>query len=375
MLIPLYKIDVGMAYLYAFFILLGVATLAAFRHRSKSQRLGVNHGTQVQVEKPREPTGRQIATSHSAAESNLNWKDVDPVKFRPFKSTYYITMALQASAPSELILIDNNYEKRVLERRKTMQDHKSTVMGAIPAGHNAVRELYSFLLAEYLPGRYPSMFSLEQDGTVFRNHVTHSTFSTTPPADPLEAFKVIGETVEDDVFLLKETDEGHLSVAFLCCHPAGFDPSTKLGKLLKDIHTPVPSYDKIGPSMERFFSKIKVGQFVKRQNWSITTQDKLYTPSGTHIYDKDDFQADEKVDIDQVRLRVELQTLTRLPKTGAVIFPFKTYMYPLKDIKDEGLGPQLVEAIEGLQKGNAPGMFKYKGAVRWGKSVCEYLKA
>lgn len=109
--------------------------------------------------------------------------------------------------------------------------------------------------------------------------------------------------------------------------------------------------------------------------WSITTQDKLYTPSGTHIYDKDDFQADEKVDIDQVRLRVELQTLTRLPKTGAVIFPFKTYMYPLKDIKDEGLGPQLVEAIEGLQKGNAPGMFKYKGAVRWGKSVCEYLKA
>lgn len=38
-LIPLYKIDVGMAYLYAFFILLGVATLAAFRHRSKSQRL------------------------------------------------------------------------------------------------------------------------------------------------------------------------------------------------------------------------------------------------------------------------------------------------------------------------------------------------
>ena len=62
---------------------------------------------------------------------------------------------------------------------------------------------------------------------------------------------------------------------------------------------------------------------------------------------------------------MELQTLTRLPKTRAIIFPFKTYLYPLEDIKDEGLGPQLIEAIEGLQKGNAPGMFKYKGAVRW----------
>lgn len=72
---------------------------------------------------------------------------------------------------------------------------------------------------------------------------------------------------------------------------------------------------------------------------------------------------------------MELQTLTRLPKTGAVIFPFKTYLYPLKEIKEEGLGPQLIEAIEGLGKGNAPGMFKYKGAVRWGKAVCDYLRA
>jgi hypothetical protein len=149
-----------------------------------------------------------------------------------------------------------------------MKDHQSTVMGAIQAGHDAVSELYSYLLAEYLPQRYPSMFSLEQDGAIFRNQVTDRAFPTAPPADPLDAFKIIGETVEDDVFLLKETDEGHVAVAFLCCHPAGFDPSTKLGRLLKEIHEPVPSYEKIGPSMERFFSKIEVGRFVKRLNVS-----------------------------------------------------------------------------------------------------------
>lgn len=164
--------------------------------------------------------------------------------------------------------MDSKYEERVLERRKIMAEHQSTVMGAIPAGHDAVRELYSYLLPEYLPQRYPSMFVLEHDGAIFRNHVTNRTFPTEPPADPRAALKVIGETVEDDVFLLKETDEGHLSVAFLCCHPAGFDPSTKLGKLLKDIHAPVPSYEKIGPSMERFFSRIEAGRFVKRLNVS-----------------------------------------------------------------------------------------------------------
>lgn len=108
--------------------------------------------------------------------------------------------------------------------------------------------------------------------------------------------------------------------------------------------------------------------------WSITTEPKLFAPKGSHIYVNDDFQPDENVEIDQARLRVELQTLTRLRKTGAILFAFKTYMYQLKDIKDEGLGPQLADAIEGLKSGNAPGMWKYKGAVRWGKSVCEFLR-
>ena len=84
--------------------------------------------------------------------------------------------------------------------------------------------------------------------------------------------KVIGETIEDDIFLLHQTPEGHRCVAFLCCFPSGFDPSTKLGKVLKDIHAPVPSYEKIGASMERFFSRLEVGKSVKRVNvgvWSM----------------------------------------------------------------------------------------------------------
>jgi len=50
-------------------------------------------------------------------------------------------------------------------------------------------------------------------------------------------------------------------------------------------------------------------------------------------------------------------------------------MYPVMEVKKEGLGPLLADAIEGLRSGNAPGMWTYKGAVRWGQSVCEYLRA
>jgi len=74
-------------------------------------------------------------------------------------------------------------------------------------------------------------------------------------------------------------------------------------------------------------------------------------------------------------MRVELQTLSRLPKTRTLLFSFKTYQYPVSMIKEEGLGPQLADAIEGLKQGNAPGMWVYKGGVRWGKSVARYLRS
>lgn len=86
-------------------------------------------------------------------------------------------------------------------------------------------------------------------------------------------------------------------------------------------------------------------------------------------------EEDQPIDCTNAFARIERQTLSRLPDTHTVMFSFKTYLYPLRAIKAEGLGPQLADSIDGLKNGNAPGMWRYKGAVRWGKSVCEYLRA
>lgn len=199
---------------------------------------------------------------------NFDWRAKKPLAFRPFKPVYHITMAVQNSSPADLIVIDQNYEDRVLERRHLMDKHPNIVVGAIPRGRAAVEELYSFLLLDYLPQRFPTMFSVSSNGKTFYNGVTGASFPTLPPDDSVQALRRLGETIEDDMFLLHETDEGHRSVAFVCCHPSGFDPSKKLDKLLPEIHKPVPSYEKIGPSMERYFKKLEVGKNVKRVNVS-----------------------------------------------------------------------------------------------------------
>ncbi|KAM3429093.1 hypothetical protein MY4824_008461 [Beauveria thailandica] len=292
-------------------------------------------------------------------------------------------MALQADTPKELITIDRDYRSRVLLRRSLLAQYPSTVHGCTAPGVAAVRELYTYLLTTHLPTRYPTIFQLLASGSLLHNVATGATHPTSPPSDDNggaeAALRVLGETVEEDLFLLRETPRGHESTAFVCCFPAGFDPSEKLGRLLSEIHAPVPGYDKIASSMERFFGKLEVGKSVKRMNWSVQTHDELFNCKAKHDLAGVDSTPDQDVDISkpstQTFVRIELQTLTRLPQTRAILFSFKTYMYPVRQIKSEGGGPAFADAVEGLAAGNAPGMRIYKGSVRWGKVVCEYLRS
>lgn len=168
---------------------------------------------------------------------------------------------------SNLIQLDSEYLERTMGRRSIVQNYGKTVYGYLPGGESAVQELYSYLLTYHLPSRFPGLFNVKKN--VFENGITGARFPAEPPQDTDFCLRALAETVEEDLFLLKETETTHLCLAFACCHPTGFDPSTKLGADLSRIHGPVPHYDKIGPSMERYFRKLQVGKSVKRMNASL----------------------------------------------------------------------------------------------------------
>ncbi|KAG5982127.1 hypothetical protein E4U43_006488 [Claviceps pusilla] len=202
---------------------------------------------------------------------DFDWTAEEPVKYLPVKPVYHITMALQKDTPSDLITIDRDYLHRITLRRRLISQKGSAVHDCLPRGHESVSELYAYLLHDYLPVRYPTMFRLSADASQCENLVTGRRFPLEPPPPlPAAALGALGEMVEEDIFLLHPTPDGHLCVAFVCCFPAGFDPSEKFGKLIKDIHAPVPSYDRIGPSMESFFCKLQVGKSVKRLNVNLS---------------------------------------------------------------------------------------------------------
>ncbi|KFY94168.1 hypothetical protein V498_04012 [Pseudogymnoascus sp. VKM F-4517 (FW-2822)] len=328
---------------------------------------------------------------------SFDWKTTEPLKHRPFKPKYHLTMgrqlprvqtgnqslmasaALQKTDINNLIVMDKNYLDRVTLRRKVIGEYPATVVGHLDGSRGAVKELYELLMNGLLPLRWPQMF--QRSNGQLNNLVTGYSLPTSCPESSTEALNYIGSNLDEDFLILLPSDDGdsYTLKAFATCFPSGWDASKKLGLKLRDIHGPVPKYKEIlNKSMDRYFAALEVGKFKRRLNWSIMTNDELFTPfEVTHFHDGKHTNADHPagVEVENTYQRTEMQSLFRLPQSGAVVFAIKTYMYPIQEVKDDGYGEELAAAIEGLETGNAPEMFFYKRGPIWGEFVKKFLRS
>ncbi|GAT20951.1 proline-specific permease [Aspergillus luchuensis] len=281
--------------------------------------------------------------------------------------TYLSLSGIERATLSELIQIDKHYLTRITLRTKLIQDKRASVLGASPRSIPAVKELYSFLINDYLPQRYSAIFQRTSTTTstsasaptttMLRNTVTGETIPSTPPTDAEEALAIIGRQVEEDFLLLLPPQPSYLRdddknegtnkqmtlEAFIGCFPNGFNWADKFRKSLANIHVPVPDYTtKLRASMDRYLERLKVGECVKRANWTVSVDGELHAASSMHLY-----EGEEVVELQE--LNVDM------------------------DVKKEGNGPRLVEAIAGLKEGSSPGFHFYKRAAVWQRAVSEYL--
>ncbi|KAJ5687744.1 hypothetical protein N7536_010363 [Penicillium majusculum] len=298
--------------------------------------------------------------------------------------------------PSELLPMDKTYKDRLALRKSVLEQHHDVVVAINndqtpeedPRIRPAISELYNFVLGTYLPTRYPSMFKLNAESSIFQNLVTGTTWPTTlsPTTPAIQALEILSQTVDDDFLILLpelSPDAGeqpkYVLQAHAVCFPAGFNTRKKLGLRLVDIHVPVPGYrEKMELSMDRFFGRLQVGKFVKRINWSITIETGLFAAfSGTHAVAGKKEEAIEpgELNVDQTVLRCERQTLHRLPVSKALVFTVHTYTYPVRQIKDEGCGEDLANAVDGLKRGNVPEMHAYKKGDVWGEALKDFLRS
>ena len=194
------------------------------------------------------------------------------------------------------------------------------------------------------------------------DHITSHHHGPPPNIDhtqhPLEA---AARLVPEDLLLLAPRSQNnsedhptwHLEAAALA-FPAHWVLAEKMGHPMQMIHQPVPHYDeRLARPVDRFFNAMKIGPISSRMNWSLQIGRDLFTPrrvSRKAAANNDDFH--------QLFLRIENQTLRKLPDTGCVVFTIRTHMLPMTLWQDDR---DALQSMADMMQDMSPATKLYKG--------------
>ncbi|KAL3952162.1 alpha-1,2-mannosyltransferase [Purpureocillium lilacinum] len=275
-----------------------------------------------------------------------------PRPYRPFRWPYHQTMAIQRMEPDYWIELESTYLNMVQHRLDIFAQYGKDVLRALPGSELACKELMEMVI-QFLCARYPRQFSLE--GRTFVNGIRGKSFEL-DGGDPL--MFLLENVPEDFAIMLRDPETGSYRFrAGVICASTGWSLGTKIGLGLPGIHSPVPDYkEKMEMSMDRFFTKMPTNKPVQRGAWGFEVGQHLYVPPG-HPELSRDVASDPSVRPEDLFFRVDWQTLRRLPLSGAIVFNFKAYFYPVAELRDEPYVPSLALKVVSDSKGN---LLQYK---------------
>jgi dimethylamine monooxygenase subunit A len=285
----------------------------------------------------------------------------------PFQpGPYRMSMDLTAVPESAWFEIDSRYDGDLAERRRLLDQAHGEVFGTV-AGSEAARAEALALIATALTAHHPGWF--RRDGDVLHNILTEETWDLSAPSlDPLE---IAGRLVQEDLCLIQETDAGPVFTAAVLCFPSRWRLADKLGKALADVHGAVPLYaDRLAGPVDRFMQHLKPNRIACRLNWSVLDDPALFQPGGKWRVEGGDGITAANAG-DRLFLRVERQTLRRLPDSHAVLFGIRVHVYPLADVISPRLAPVFAEAVAGLP----PAVVHYKSVGSIRDALLEWLAA
>ena len=185
----------------------------------------------------------------------------------------------------------------------------------------------------------------------------HPNHKITSVTDSLPLKKASLMVQEDLVLMLPRGEEYFLGAASLCA-PSNWSLEEKFKSSLIGLHVHVPTYEKkIGLRVNNLFNNLPNERIFQRFNWSIYEEATLFQPARSKSVVERSKTITETNAGDRLFIRVERQTIRRLPKTQAIAFTIRVHVDPLSCIKgDLSLIRDLKKAVKNLSKG----MKRYK---------------
>jgi dimethylamine monooxygenase subunit A len=257
-------------------------------------------------------------------------------------------IGLQQLDPATWIEVDDNLELYLAEKRRLYREETANVLVAEQGTEAAQQEVLEMVI-DHLTHHFPILN--RHPGLRRDDGVSGSAIATA------------GLLIQEDLVLMRHSPYCWRLVAASLCFPSAWNLHEKFGKPMHEIHQPVPGFGEGSRNaglIDRMFDNLRVEQPVIRWNWSLYGDARLYHPASDNRM-KHRF-GDGPI-TGNVIMRLERQTLRKLPKSGDILFTIRIHNNPLEVLETHKDGPALARSIATQVANLTDAEIDYKGLV------------
>jgi hypothetical protein len=159
----------------------------------------------------------------------------------------------------------------------------------------------------------------------------------------IEPLWQLSDIVQEDFMLLEEIDGRQTITAASNAYSSSGRLVESVGRDIRWAHEPVPNLTKLhGSRIDRILASVHEHNLCARYNWQLTPVAAIFYPPDPHAANHATMESvctrlseDPSLTSSLLYLRVERQTLRRLPETRAVAFSIHTYSDSLASLAND----------------------------------------
>ncbi|MAM13440.1 MAG: hypothetical protein CML23_23910 [Rhizobiaceae bacterium] len=269
-----------------------------------------------------------------------------PLRLMPYGRAYKpFSIGLSQIATTDWLEAEGDLGRYLDEKRQFLEADPDAIFRAAPDSLAAQQEALE-LIVRHLGDEHRDTHRLDGAMMSMAGHTVDIADGTMPP------LMRAGLLIADDLAILTRHDgHWHLSAGFIA-FPSSWSLAEKAGRPMDEVHADVPGFQggtRNAAMVTRIFDNLKPDLPAERFNWSFKGSNALAMPVSKHL-PEDPFRPVRPIG-DNV-LRVERQTLRRLPETGAILFTIKIHADPLAMVRrhpeNHAIAAAMLKQLDGL---------------------------
>jgi dimethylamine monooxygenase subunit A len=280
--------------------------------------------------------------------------------FRPYRwAAPEFQVGLQPITSDSWLIFDENYAdfmrtKRLHLSLQTERYYKTSTT-SLPAQRELREHVVGHLLAEHA-----DLFDASAGALTFKPD-GHSWNLKDASIEPLWQ---LSDFVQEDFMLLEEIDGRQTITAASNAYSSSGRLVAAVGRDIRWAHEPVPNLTTLhGSRIDRILASVHENTLCARYNWQLTPVASVFYPPDPHAANRAALESvcaqlseDPSLAPSLLYLRVERQTLRRLPVTRAVAFSIHTSSDPLASLAND---PAAQSALLALLRSYSNERLKY----------------